>query len=258
MCDNTNTMPKVTSADITDLVAASGRYIDAQLKKANITKSAYVTSTKAKKLAPDLQDNFAASQFKNDKGSVKASDLKREFLVMMAAWANDADKNGDGRVSLSEAMSMPKSLRDNVINYIDSLNRDVQSAGEYTTRNTTPAGRVQEHLDAFGKTAISYEKAFELALKAVATDEYGLPSFVKDFGGPDGNGLTKPAEIKAEVKRLLREGSMELIPKGETIPNGSSNKDNWVFSVSTSGQGDYGVWAIVDRKTGDVSVDNFN
>ena len=27
---------------------------------------------------------------------------------------------------------------------------------------------------------------------------------------------------------------------------------------STDGQGDNGIWAIVDRKTGDVSVTNFN
>lgn len=251
-------MPKVTSVNISELVAASGRYIDSELKKANPTRSPYLTAAKAKKLSPDLQDNFAQSQFKTASGSVKPADLKREFMVMMSAWANDADKNGDGRISLSESMSMPKNLQDNVAHYIASLNRNVQTVGEYTTRNTTPAGRVAEHLAAFGTHAVSYEAAFKKAITAVATDEYGLTMFVKDFGGPDGNGLTDPKAIKAEVKRLLKEGSMELIPKGETIPNGSSNKDAWIFSVSTDGQGDHGVWAIVDRKTGEVSVDNFN
>jgi hypothetical protein len=251
-------MPKITSVSISELVAASGKYVDAQVKKVNTNRNAYVTPTEAKQLAPDLQDNFAQSQFKTAWGSVKASDLSREFMVMMSAWANAADKNGDGRVSLTEAMSMPKNLQDNVANYIASFNRQVQTVAEYTTRNTTPAGRVAEHLAAFGSHAVSYEDAFEKAIKAVATDEYGLSMFVKEFGGPDGGELTDPVKIKAEVKRLLEEGSMELIAKNEEIPNGSSNRDNWIFSVSTDGQGDHGVWAIVDRKTGDVSVDNFN
>ncbi|MBL8954822.1 MAG: hypothetical protein JNK82_28855 [Myxococcaceae bacterium] len=249
---------KVTSANIADLLASSARYIEGQVKKANTNGNTVITKTEAKKLAADLQDNFAASLFKTSTGSVSTKDLQKEFLVMMAAWSNAADKNKDGRITATEANAMPKVLRDNVINYIESLNRDVQSVGEYTTRNTTPPSRVQEHLAAFGKTKITYEKAFEIGLKAVATEESGIRGFVEQFGGPDGDPLTNPAAIKAEVKRLLKEGSMELIPKDEEIPNGSSNADNWIFSVSTDGQGDHGVWAIVDRKTGDVFVDNFN
>ncbi len=251
-------MAKVNSANIQELVAASKRYVDSQVKAANTNRNAYLTPTEAKTLSADLRDNFAASQFKTAWGSVKASDVSREFVVMMEAWANAADKNGDGRLSRTEAKSMPKSLQDNVTNYLASLEREVQGSGEYTTRNTSPAGRVQEHLDAFGASAISYEQAFAKGLEAVATDEYGLSMFVREFGGPDGQGLTDPAAIKAEVKKLLKEGSMELIAVDDDIPNGSSNADNWIFSVRTDGQGDHGVWAIVDRKTGEVSVDNFN
>lgn len=251
-------MAKVTSANIQELVTSSKRYVDGQVKAANTNRNGYLTPTEAKKLSPDLQDNFAASQFKTSWGSVKPADVSREFVVMMEAWANAADKNGDGRLSRTEAKSMPKSLQDNFNNYLGSLEREVQGSGEYTTRNTTPAGRVQEHRDAFGESPVTYEQAFATALQAVATDEYGLSMFVREFGGPDGDGLSDPAAIKAEVQRLLKEGSMELIPADEEIPNGSSNAANWIFSVSTDGQGDHGVWGIVDRQTGEVSVDNFN
>ena len=38
-------------------------------------------------LVKDLQDNFTASQFKTSWGSVRTEDFKREYLVMMEAFA---------------------------------------------------------------------------------------------------------------------------------------------------------------------------
>lgn len=60
------------------------------------------------------------------------------------------------------------------------------------------------------------------------------------------------------MRALLKAGSVTLTAPNEDIPTGEQNKDAWIFSVSTSGQGDHGLWGIVARKTGDVSVTNFN
>lgn len=252
-------MPKLTKVAITELVAASKVYVDSQLKKADVNKNKVLTRTEAKKLAADLQDNFDASQFKLPNGSVKVADVAKEFVVMMEAWAKASDKNGDGYLSTTEAKALPKTLRDNVINYIEAQGAKLTPAGKYQSRDVTPAGRAAEHERAFGKHAVGYEKALGLALKAVATDpDAGLPAFVREFGGPDGNGLRDPKKIDAEVRALLKAGTIELIPKDEDIPTGEANKDAWIFSISTEGQGDHGLWAIVDRKSGEATVTNFN
>ncbi|MBI3180985.1 MAG: hypothetical protein HYZ28_02445 [Myxococcales bacterium] len=252
-------MAKITKVRIDDLVAASRSYVEVQLKKADVSKNGLISPTEAKRLAKDLRDNFADSQFKLPAGSVSAKDVAREFVVMMEAWAKATDKNGDGYLSSAEAKKLPKNLRDNFANYLDAQQRTAVTSGALTTRDTTPAGRVDQHLRAFGRSAISYEDAFARALKAVASDqESGLPAFAREFGGPDGQPLEDERKIAAEVERLLKDGSMELVPVGEEIPTGEENKDAWIFSVSTDGQGDHGLWAIIDRKTGEASVTNFN
>ncbi|MHB8877065.1 MAG: hypothetical protein ACYC8T_25500 [Myxococcaceae bacterium] len=252
-------MPKITKVKIDDLVAASKKYVDAQLKSADVNHNKLLSPTEAKRLAADLRDNFDSSGFKLPSGSVKAADVAKEFVVMMEAWAKASDKNHDGYLSTTETRSLPKVLRDNVENYMKAQEKAAVTTGSYTTRDTTPKARIQEHLAAFGSQPISYEKAFAIALKAVATEEEsGLPAFVREFGGPDGAGLSDPKKIDAEVKALLKAGTVELVPTGEEIPTGEENKDAWIFSVSTDGQGDNGLWAIVDRKTGEASVTNFN
>jgi hypothetical protein len=253
-------MPKLTKVNINELVTASKKYVDDQLKKADLNKNSVLTKTEAKRLAKDLQDNFDASQFKLPSGSVKAADVAKEFVVMMEAWARATDKNGDGYLSTTEAKALPKTLRDNLTNYLSAQESQLTSnTGKYVSRDTTPASRIADHERAFGRHAVSYDKALGLALKAVATDpDAGLPSFVREFGGPDGTGLSDPKKIDAEVRALLKAGTIQLVPKNESIPTGEDNRTNWIFSVSTGGQGDHGLWAIVDRKTGDVSVTNFN
>lgn len=252
-------MPKLSKVSITELVAASKAHVAAQLKKADLNHDKVLTRTEAKQLAKDLQDNFDASQFKLPSGSVKAADVAKEFVVMVEAWAKASDKNGDGYLSATEAKALPKSLRDNYANYLDAQSAKLTPAGKYQARDVTPAGRAAEHERAYGKQAISYDKALAIALKAVATDpDSGLPAFVKEFGGPDGNGLSDPKKIDAEVRALLKAGTVTLIATNEDIPTGEQNKDAWIFSVSTDGQGDHGLWGIVDRKTGDVTVTNFN
>lgn len=251
-------MPKLTKVNISELVNASKKYVNDQLKKADVDKNKVLTKTEAKKLAKDLQDNFDASQFKLPNGSVKAADVAKEFVVMMEAWAKASDANGDGYLSSTEAKALPKTLRDNYVNWVGAQESTL-TTGKYVSRDLTPKSRIAEHERAFGKQAIGYDKALELALKAVATDtESGLPSFVAEFGGADGNGLTDKKKIDAEVRALLKAGSIELIKTTDDIPTGEKPKDAWIFSVSTDGQGDHGLWAIIDRKTGDVSVTNFN
>jgi hypothetical protein len=254
-------MPRLNKVSIDQLVTAAKRYVDDQLKKADVNGNQVLTRTEARKLAADLQDNFEASQFKRPNGSVKAADLAREFVVMMEAWARASDKDGDGYLSKSEAKALPKTLRDNYVNYLDaqSTKGTTTTAGKYVVRDTTPKARIAEHEAAFGKHQIGYARALALAIKAVATDRNaGLPAFVSRFGGPDGNGLTDPKKIDAEVRALLKAGTIELVPKDEQIPTGESSEENWIFSVSTAGQGDHGLWGIVNRRTGEVSVTNFN
>ena len=251
-------MPKLNRVNISELVAASKKYVNDQLQKADVDKNKVLTQTEARKLAADLKDNFDASQFKLPNGSVKASDVAREFVVMMEAWARASDKNGDGFLSTTEAKALPKTLRDNYANYIEAQSTKL-TTGKYQSRDITPAGRIAEHEREFGKHAVGYEKALGIALKAVATDaDAGLPCFVAEFGGPDGSGLSDPKKIDAEVRALLKAGTIQLVPTDEEIPTGEKNKDAWIFSVNTEGQGDNGLWAIVDRQTGDVSVTNFN
>ena len=254
-------MPKLNKVSITELVAASKIYANSQIKKADLNKNQLLTKTEAKKLAADLQDNFDASQFKLPSGSVKVADVAKEFVVMMEAWARASDKNGDGYLSKTEAKALPKNLRDNYANYLQAEEQKLTPAttGKYVSRDVTPSGLAAKHERLYGKHAISYDKALELALKAVATDtESGLPAFVAEFGGPDGAGLDDPKKIDAEVRALLKAGTISLVPTNEEIPTGEENAANWIFSVSTDGQGDHGLWAIIDRETGDVSVTNFN
>jgi hypothetical protein len=251
-------MPRLTKVNISELVEASKRYVDQQLKKADVNGNKVLTKTEAKKLAKDLQDNFDASQFKQASGSVKAKDVAKEFVVMMEAWAKAADGNRDGYLSTTEVKQLPKTLRDNVLGYMEAQSAKVTTSAGYSSRDVTPAGRVAQHEAAFGKHAIGYDKALGLALKAVATAEEGLAGFAAEFGGPDGDPLTDSKAIAAAAKAALKAGTIELIAKDEEIPTGESNRDAWIFSVSTDMQGDHGLWAIVDRKTGDVSVTSFN
>ena len=52
-------MPKLNKVNISELVNASKKYVNDQLKKADVDKNKVLTKTEAKKLAKDLQDNFA-------------------------------------------------------------------------------------------------------------------------------------------------------------------------------------------------------
>lgn len=252
-------MPRLSKVNISELVEASKRYVDQQIKKADVNQNQVLTKTEARKLAKDLQDNFDASQFKLPAGSVKAKDVAKEFVVMMEAWAKAADGNRDGYLSTTEVKQLPRTLRDNVLGYLEAQSAKVATSSGYSSRDVTPTGRVAAHEAAFGKHAVGYDKALGLALKAVATDaEAGLAAFAAEFGGPDGDGLSDARAIAAAAKAALKAGTIELIAKDEEIPTGESNRDAWIFSVRTDLQGDHGLWAIVDRKTGDVSVTSFN
>ncbi|MFL5319211.1 MAG: hypothetical protein ACJ790_06105 [Myxococcaceae bacterium] len=257
-------MPKISKVKIDDLVAASRKYVDAQVKKADVNGNKVLTQTEAKKLATDLQDNFSASQFKLPNGSVTAKDIAREFTVMVEAWAKASDKNGDGYLTATEAKALPQTLRDNYLDFATTQSKvaDQQhvTAGTLSTHDTTPKARIAEHEKAFGKSSVSYQDAFSKALKALATDEYGVRGFVADNGGPDGTGISDQKKITAEVKKILKEGSLELVEKDEEIPTGEDNKDYWIFALHSDAGvlGDNGVWAVVDRKTGEASVETFN
>jgi hypothetical protein len=252
-------MPKLTQVKISDLVASGKTYVAKAVKAAKKSRGAYLTKTDAKRLPKDLRDNFAKSNFAKSTGSVKTTDFAREFGVMLEAFANDADKNGDGSLSTTEAKAMPEVLQDNYANYLAAASKQTSTAGGYQVQNLTPPQRVKEHTEAFGKSKVTYEQALAKAVQAVAEDyDTGLPAFVREYGGPDGEGLNDADEIEAEVRQLLKNGTIELVSVDEEIPTGEENKDHWIFSVWTDGQGDNGIWGIVDRKTGETYVTNFN
>lgn len=49
------------------------------------------------------------------------------------------------------------------------------------------------------------------------------------------------------MPKLTKVAIHELVPADEEIPTGERNKDGRIFSVSTEGKGDNGLWGIVDQ-----------
>jgi hypothetical protein len=247
---------KVSGVRVEDWVKSTTRFVEAQAAKA-ANRDGVIYPVSAPVLSKTLQDNFARSGFAKADGSVKAADFAREVTVNVTAWAR-ASAGGDGFLTASEGARLPKDLRDNFFAYLHSQQRGSVTAGQWTTRDATTKARIAEHLKAFGASPVSYEQARAKAIIAVATEQYALPWFAAEFGGDDGGRLDDPKAIAAEVKRLLEQGEIELMPADGDIPTGETCKDAWIFSVRTDGQGDHGLWAIVDRESGSTDVSSYN
>ncbi|WP_147707554.1 hypothetical protein [Microvirga massiliensis] len=130
---------------------------------------------------------------------------------------------------------------------------------EVHPKDTTPAGLPDAHVAEYGKTPISYKKAFQLAIPAVIHQEDGETprAIVKETAESEKHSLSE-AELDRKMTKLVDEGSFELLPVGESDENGDDPRKNWIFSVNVDTGSDHGFWASVDRNTGEVSVTGFN
>ncbi len=126
-------------------------------------------------------------------------------------------------------------------------------------RNKTPVGLPEAHVAKYGKRSIDYEKAFKLAIPAVIHQENGEAPrvIVKEMAESEGHPLSGK-ELDRKMRKLVDEGSFELLPVGESNENGDDPAKNWIFSVGVATGSDHGFWASVDRETGEVSVTGFN
>lgn len=129
-------MPKAIRVGVGDLVGASKKYVEAEVKKANGNGNAYLTLEEAKKLPADLRDNFDAFR-KAGNARVSVKQFTESFTQYVAKSAAAADKNKDGVLTKTDAKALPKDLRDNFLNYVTAT----QAPTPIVTGNETDRGR---------------------------------------------------------------------------------------------------------------------
>lgn len=253
-------MPQVSKVSIFEFISASKRYAGERFKKADLNGDGTLSSAEAKKLPKDLQDNVAVFRAAAGSKPLRVKGLASKFADSVEVWSKHAEKNGDGALSAAEAKALPTELQDNFQNFRSALSRTQKKVSGLTTRDATPKGLVAKHLKKFGSSPISYDKAFALALKEAFASQEGPRGFVEEAGSPDGSPWSSKAKVDAVMKKLLADGSLELIGTNESIPTGEEVQDNWIFRIDVGDEytGDNGLWAIVDRQTGDSSVTSFN
>lgn len=110
-------MPTRVRVGVGELIGASKRYLEAEVKKANLNGNAWLTLDEAKKLPADLRDNYEAFR-KAGNGRVSVKQFTESFTAYVAKSATKADKNKDGVLTGTDARALPKDLRDNFLNYV--------------------------------------------------------------------------------------------------------------------------------------------
>lgn len=110
-------MPNPVRVGVRELIGASKKYLEAEVKKANINGNAYLTVDEAKKLPADLRDNYESFR-KAGNARVSVKQFTESFTAYVAKSANAADKNKDGVLTKTDAKALPKDLRDNFLNYV--------------------------------------------------------------------------------------------------------------------------------------------
>lgn len=99
-------------------ISSSAKYVKAAVEKANANGNAYLTKAEAAMLPLDLQDNFAAYRAgTSTSGGALASDFVRSYEAYVAAMASQADRTGNGILSLADAKDLPVDLQDNFETY---------------------------------------------------------------------------------------------------------------------------------------------
>jgi hypothetical protein len=110
-------MPNRVRVGVGELIGASKKYLEAEVKKANLNGNAYLTLEEAKKLPADLRDNYESFR-KAGNARVSVKQFTESFTSYVAKSANAADKNKDGVLTKTDAKALPKDLRDNFLNYV--------------------------------------------------------------------------------------------------------------------------------------------
>lgn len=110
-------MPNPVRVGVRELIGASKKYLEAEVKKANGNGNAYLTVEEAKKLPADLRDNYENFR-KAGNARVSVKQFTESFTAYVAKSANAADKNKDGVLTKTDAKGLPKDLRDNFLNYV--------------------------------------------------------------------------------------------------------------------------------------------
>jgi hypothetical protein len=117
-------MPNRVRVGVGELVGASKKYLEAEVKKANLNNNAYLTLEEAKKLPADLRDNFENFR-KAGNARVSVKQFTESFTAYVAKSASAADKNKDGVLTKTDARALPKDLRDNFLNYVTATQAPV-------------------------------------------------------------------------------------------------------------------------------------
>jgi hypothetical protein len=248
-------MPR-SGISVQDFVRSSRRYVESAVNRANADKNPFLRRAEAKALPADLQDNYAKLS-KGVRGSIGARRFIESYAAHVAGAASLADRNQDDWLTKTDGRRLPPELRDNFENLLAARAK----AKAQGARDLTPPGLIAAHLAAYGQGPVGYAEAFRRALEAVIANEDSGESpraIVREFGGPDGGPITSKTKLDAAMKRLMAQGGLELLEVGESDEHGSDPEANWIFAVDIETGSDHGFWAIVDRRTGETTVDGFN
>ncbi len=126
-------MPTRVRVGVGELLSATKRYVQAQVKKANANGNTYLTAEEAKKLPADLRDNYEAFR-RAGHLRVSVKQFTESFTAYVAKSAASADKNKDGVLTATDARSLPKDLRDNFLNYVAATRPPAPPAQTETDR----------------------------------------------------------------------------------------------------------------------------
>lgn len=236
------------SVNVSDFVSRSARYVRAATAAANADGNRYLTTQEAKALPKDLKDNF---ELIRASGPLTTSKFISLYQRNVSIWAGYVDANKDGALSPVEQRKLPGYIKDNVANYLRSRG----SAPAATLKDATRASTIAAHEKAYGKSKVSYAKAFAIAARAIFKDDAG-PRWLLTQYQLDDTGSVDKARLERDLKKAIK--GLKLLGVGRTNENGDDPKANWIFTADVDDGSDNGYWVSVDRKTGEALVTNFN
>ena len=238
------------SLKVSEFVTRSASYIRAATAAANADGNAYLTKAEARALPSDLKDNF---ELLRASGPLTTSKFISLYRRDVSIWAGSVDSNKDGALSPVEQRKLPSYIKDNVANYL--RRRNPAPAPTSTLKDTTRPSTIAAHEKAYGKSKVSYAKAFGIAAKAIFKDDAG-PRWLLTQYQLDATGTVDKAKLERDLKTAIK--GLKLLGVGRTNENLDDPKANWIFTADVDDGSDNGYWVSVDRKTGATLVTNFN
>lgn len=178
--------------------AASARYVDAAVKKANTNANAFLTKAEAAALPADLKDNYQRFRLDDPRGIASAKLFAKGYAEHVRAAAERADVNGDGVIAATEARYLPKDLQDNFANYARVA---PLPAPKVVTEVSLPLS--QKNIDLV-RAAMTDFVEHQLTLRRPTDDGFEYENrdwaeLVHEFGGDD-----EHAALKAEALDLAK------------------------------------------------------